>query len=72
MFVVYFQEISEDEYLPWSQHFKEAELAFENRDTRVAECADAIENNLELLGATGTASCSFILQIYPRRNFILL
>ena len=33
--------------------FREAELSLENRDEKIEEIVDEIENNLVLLGATG-------------------
>eukprot|EP00794_Sanderia_malayensis_P007449 gene7449-8271_t len=47
------RKLSEETYASWSEHFKEAEIAFENREERIAESAEEIENDFELLGATG-------------------
>ena len=47
------QDLDEEEYAEWAKKYKEAELAIENRDEKLAELVDMMENDLDLLGATG-------------------
>nr|KAG5711610.1 hypothetical protein BaRGS_016792 [Batillaria attramentaria] len=45
--------LSEDEYQAWLVGQKEAESAMEDRDRKIMDSACRIENDLDLLGATG-------------------
>ena len=47
------QDLTEEEYGDWYMKYREAELSIENRDEKIEEVVDEIENNLVLLGATG-------------------
>ena len=44
--------LSNDEYLRWNKDFEEAMKSVQNRDEKVAEINERIENNLELIGST--------------------
>ena len=48
------KDLSEAEYEDWLEHHKQAEIALTDRDEKLARSAEAIENELTLLGATGT------------------
>lgn len=47
------KEIKDDELLPWLQNYREAEASLQNRDIRVADCAEQIENGLVTIGVSG-------------------
>ena len=51
-----YQDLTEDEYEKWLADHKEAELALDDRDQKLAESAETIEGQLHLLGATGMLS----------------
>jgi len=46
------RDLTEEEYGDWYMKYREAELSLENRDEKIEEVVDEIENNLVLLGAT--------------------
>lgn len=46
------KELSEDEYKKWRVEFQKAETSLEERDAKKDRCYEAIEQDLELLGAT--------------------
>ncbi|CAG7722204.1 unnamed protein product [Allacma fusca] len=45
--------LTEPEYLSWLHNFQQAELDMQNRDNLLFESYNQMENNLELVGATG-------------------
>jgi len=47
-----YRYIGEEEYVAWDKMHREASFSLENRQQRIDECADLIERDLELLGAT--------------------
>ena len=47
-----YREITEKEYADWSHHFNEARVAIDNREHRMDELMETIEQDLCLLGAT--------------------
>ena len=50
---VFLQELSEDDYNKWLENHREAEVALKDRDQKLAESAELMEKQFELLGATG-------------------
>ncbi|KAJ4980550.1 hypothetical protein NE237_031387 [Protea cynaroides] len=46
------RELKEDEYQEWSSLFKEAKTTLVDRERRLAEVCQRLENNLEILGIT--------------------
>ena len=44
--------LTESEYAAWNATYTEAAQSLEKRDEKIAACAEAIEKELELLGAT--------------------
>ncbi|KAJ5077251.1 putative phospholipid-transporting atpase [Anaeramoeba ignava] len=44
--------IPEDEYQKWNKNFHKANIAIENRQEKLDESAEEIENNLQLIGAS--------------------
>ena len=49
----YTKDLSEEEYRGWCMKYREAEVSLENREEKIEEVVDMIENDLVLLGATG-------------------
>jgi len=47
------RDLSEEEYEGWLEQHKQAEVALNNRDEKLAQSAETIETNFTLLGATG-------------------
>ena len=50
--VVGYKEITEAEFEEWNAQYQQATLSMENRTAAIEKCADVIENDLILLGAT--------------------
>ncbi|KAK0455620.1 uncharacterized protein EV420DRAFT_1644405 [Desarmillaria tabescens] len=50
--VLAYKVINEDEYAAWSEHYHEATVALDNRESRIESVSDELEHDLRLLGAT--------------------
>ncbi|CAL5032749.1 unnamed protein product [Urochloa decumbens] len=46
------RDLKEDEYKEWSKNFKEANCSLDNRESKVAEVCQSLEQNLHILGVT--------------------
>jgi len=50
-------------YAEWNARWKKAEISIVNRKNKLADLAEEIEVDLELIGATGTVNKYFIISV---------
>ncbi|CAN6270544.1 unnamed protein product, partial [Urochloa humidicola] len=46
------RDVDEDEYKEWSKNFQEASCSLDNRESKIAEVCQSLEQNLHILGVT--------------------